>query len=364
MDQANIYPEEEAKEQLLDAQAHIWRHVFYFLKSMALKCAIQLGIPDTIHKHGKPMTLKELANSLPIIPNKATSLSRLMRLLVSSKFFSMKTLANGEEGFALNLSYQLLLKDHPLSQAPFVIGILDPRLVGPSHYLSSWFESEAESSFHIAYGKSVWEFAGHDLEFNDIFNQAMESDSRFATSLLVTNNVFKGLFEGVESLMDVGGGSGATAKAISEAIPWLKCSVLDLPQVVGRVQKDGCNLNFVAGDMFEAIPPADTVLLKWILHDWSDIDCIKILQKCKEAIPTKKQGGKVIIIDIVVDPQMNKNKNSDVQLLLDMEMMFVTGGGKERTKQEWENIFIIAGFSDFIILPILGLRSAIVVYPS
>ncbi|XP_021719002.1 trans-resveratrol di-O-methyltransferase-like [Chenopodium quinoa] len=257
-----IYHEEKAKGQLLDAQAHIWSHVFYFLKSMALKCAIELGIPDTIHKHGKPMTLKELANSLPILPNKITSLSRLMRLLVSSKFFSMKTLANGEEGFARTLSSQLLLKEHPLSQAPFVVGILDPRLTDLSHNLSSWFKTEAEFSFHIAHGKSVWELAGKDSEFNDIFNKAMESDSWFATSLLVSNNVLKGLLEGVESFIDVGGGNGATAKAISEAFPWLKCSVLDLPQVVGGLQKDGSNVNFVAGDMFKAIPHADAVLLK------------------------------------------------------------------------------------------------------
>ncbi|XP_021747938.1 trans-resveratrol di-O-methyltransferase-like [Chenopodium quinoa] len=362
MDSA-IYSEEEAKEQLLEAQAHIWSHVFYFHKSMALKCAIQLGIPDTIHKHAKPMTLKELANSLPILPDKFTSLSRLMRLLVSSKFFCMKTLANGEEGLALTLSSQLLLKDHPLSQAPFALGMLDPRLIKSSHHLSSWFKSEGIYPFRIAHGKSIWELAGQDAEFNDFFNQAMESDSRFVTSLVVTNNFFKGLLEGIESLIDVGGGNGATAKAISEAFPWLKCSVLELPQVVGVLQKDGSNVNFVSGDMFEAIPRTDAILLKWILHDWSDADCIKILQQCKEAIPNKKQGGKVIIIDIVVDPQTDNYKGfDDAQLLFDMEMMSVTEG-QERTKQEWENIFTVAGFSDYSILPISGLRSAIVLYP-
>lgn len=124
-------PEAEAKE-LLDAQAHLWRHVFHFLNSMALKCALELGIPDTIEKHGKSITLLELANSLAIHPNKVPSLHRLMRLLVSSNFISKETSANGESLFALTLSSKLLLTNHPLTQAPFALALLDQTLIDPS----------------------------------------------------------------------------------------------------------------------------------------------------------------------------------------------------------------------------------------
>ncbi|WMV49020.1 hypothetical protein MTR67_042405 [Solanum verrucosum] len=41
---------------------------------MSLKSAIQLNIPDIIHKHGKPMTLDELANALSINKSKITHL--------------------------------------------------------------------------------------------------------------------------------------------------------------------------------------------------------------------------------------------------------------------------------------------------
>ena len=43
--------EESASEQL-QAQAHVWNHIFNFINSMTLKCAVQLGIPDVIQKHG------------------------------------------------------------------------------------------------------------------------------------------------------------------------------------------------------------------------------------------------------------------------------------------------------------------------
>ncbi|KAL8505562.1 hypothetical protein ACS0TY_016703 [Phlomoides rotata] len=88
-------------------------------------------------------------------------------------------------------------------------------------------------------------------------------------------------------------------------------------------------------------------------------DCIQILGKCKEAIPSKEKGGKVIIIDMVVG---NTIEAMETQLLVDMGMMlWVTV--KERTEQEWANIFHAAGFTTYNITPILGLRSVIEVFP-
>lgn len=94
------------------------------------------------------------------------------------------------------------------------------------------------------------------------------------------------------------------------------------------------------------------------MHDWSNEKCIKILQKCKKAIPSREQGGKVIIIDMVVEA------NNDTQLLFDMEMMNLTNGGRERKEKEWKQLFLSSGFNNYNIYPILGLRSIIEVFPS
>ena len=61
--------------------------------------------------------------------------------------------------------------------------------------------------------------------------------------------------------MDVGGGTGATARMISEAFPDLKCVVLDRPHVLENLSESN-NLTYVGGDMFKSIPKADAVLLK------------------------------------------------------------------------------------------------------
>ncbi|KAK4377995.1 hypothetical protein RND71_004291 [Anisodus tanguticus] len=93
---------------------------------------------------------------------------------------------------------------------------------------------------------------------------------------------FKDVFKGLASLVDVGGGTGTVAMAIAKNLPDMKCIVLDLPPVVANLQGSG-NLEFVAGDMFEKIPLANAVLLKSILHDWNDEECMKILKNCKKA---------------------------------------------------------------------------------
>uniref|UniRef100_A0A803L1V2 Uncharacterized protein n=1 Tax=Chenopodium quinoa TaxID=63459 RepID=A0A803L1V2_CHEQI len=305
----NQMSKEEAKE-LLDAVTHISNQNIAYLNSMALKCAVQLSIPEAIHKHSKAVTIDELAKALSIHPTKAPSLHQLMRLLVHSKFFATKTLVdNGNQTllyFDLTLNSQLLLKDHPLTQAPLTIMRTDPLITKPSHNLATWFQSQdievSESPFHVTYCRHLYEDAPSDAKFNELFQQAMTSDSQLIARVLLTSNEFKCAMQGVESLVDVGGGDGTMAKAIAEAYPEVECTVFDLPNVVQGIQRNEKvgNLTFVAGDMFEAIPHAQVVLLKWILHNWSDENCIKVLKRCKEAIPSRDKGGKLLIIDMVV----------------------------------------------------------------
>lgn len=70
----------------------------------------------------------------------------------------------------------------------------------------------------------------------------------------------------------------------------------------------------------------------------------------------------MIIIDIVVDSKKGDSASIETQLLFDMLMM-VNTSGKERTQKDWEELFKAAGYRDYKITPILGLRSLIQVFP-
>lgn len=83
----------EQSKEMLHSQAHIWNHIFSFVNSMSLKCAIELQIPDIIDGHGAPMLLSELVEALPINKERTTFVYRLMRILVHSGFFMKQSLS-------------------------------------------------------------------------------------------------------------------------------------------------------------------------------------------------------------------------------------------------------------------------------
>jgi len=90
---------------------------------------------------------------------------------------------------------------------------------------------------------------------------------------------------------------------------------------------------------------------------------VKILKNCKDAIAKKGKQGKVIVIDMVLESEKGSIKESvETQLFFDMLMMVVLTG-KERNEKEWIKLISSAGFSDYKITPILGLRSLIEIYP-
>ncbi|GJS54527.1 trans-resveratrol di-O-methyltransferase-like protein [Tanacetum coccineum] len=139
----------------------------------------------------------------------------------------------------------------------------------------------------------------------------MASDAGLVASVILKH--CDGVFQGLNSIADVGGGTGTLAKSIAKAFPDINCISFDVPNVVKGL--DGSkNLTYVGGDMFEAIPKANAVLLNWILHDWNDNECIRILKRCKDAIPSKENGGKRIILEMVL-------KNQPVGRLILLEVL-------------------------------------------
>ncbi|KAI3800841.1 hypothetical protein L1987_28938 [Smallanthus sonchifolius] len=292
-----------------------------------------------------------------------------MRLLIHSNFFSVAKLDGQEdedekEGYVLTASSKLLLKntnENIPNLLPFANLVLDPVFVTPWQFLGKWFYGKESTVFETAHGDPMWEFANKDPRFNGIFNDAMASDSQMM-SLVVKD--CQEIFEGVETLVDVGGGTGLNAKILLEAFPHMTCTVFDLPHVVAD-KIETRNLKYVGGDMFSSIPSADAIFFKNVLHNWSDDNVLKILKRCREAIRSvgdDSKKGKVIIIDMVVDEKHERHEITETKMVFDMLMMVLVTG-RERTEVEWEKLFLEAGFSRYKITPNFGLRSLMEVFP-
>jgi caffeic acid 3-O-methyltransferase len=105
-------------------------------------------------------------------------------------------------------------------------------------------------------------------------------------------------------------------------------------------------VEYLVADMFDprTFPESfDVIYMKYILHDWSDEDCIKILKSCHEA---SDDNVTIVINDAVVpsarEIQQDANKKNARTLMGDMIMMLI--GGKERTKKQWNALAHSAGF--------------------
>ncbi|XP_020237164.1 isoflavone 4'-O-methyltransferase [Cajanus cajan] len=354
------------ESEAYDAQIHLYKHVYNFVSSMALKSAMELGIADAIHSHGKAMTLSELSSALKLHPSKLGVLHRFMRLLTHNGFFTktstQKEGAEEEIAYALTPPSMLLVRSKPTCLAPIVKGALHASSLDMWHSSKKWLTEDSKelTLYESATGESFWDFLNKTTESDTLtmFQDAMAADSAmFDLALQECKHVFQGL----SSLVDVGGGTGGVARLIHQAFPHLKCTVLDQPQVVANLPSSE-NLNFVGGDMFKSIPSADAVLLKWVLHDWNDELSLKILKNCKEAIRGKGKEGKVIIIDIVIDETGDDSKLTELKLDYDLVMLTMFNG-KEREKKEWEKLIYHAGFSSYKITPICGFKSLIELYP-
>ncbi|KAF7120963.1 hypothetical protein RHSIM_Rhsim13G0217300 [Rhododendron simsii] len=228
------------------------------------------------------------------------------------------------EGYVLTPSSRLLVKSEITNFSPFVRAMVDPVMVTTWQSLGDSFRGSEKTAFETAHGVEMWEFCDQNPKFSCTFSEAMASDS---TMNHVVGECME-VFQGLNSLVDVGGGTGTIAPIISGAFPRIKCTVLDLPQIVANLPESG-NLSYVGGDMFESIPSAEAILLKWILHNWSDEDCVKKLKRCKEAIPSKDNGGKVIIMDTMMDGEGDEHDAAEAKLILDVTMMVMAGGREE-----------------------------------
>ncbi|XP_038694590.1 acetylserotonin O-methyltransferase-like [Tripterygium wilfordii] len=337
-------------------EEEIWRYVFGFVNMAAAKCAIELGIADVIENHKTPITGSDLAS---IIGCEPSFLHRIMRFLVHERVFKEEPTSQGTMGYVQTpLSRRLLSRGGENSLADLLLLESSPVMLAPWHHLSTRIRAiSATTAFEGAHGKDVWAYAEADSAYSKLINDAMACNA-----IIVVPAILEGcgeVFDGVSSLVDVGGGNGTTLSMLVKSCPWMTGINFDLPHVVSAATE--CSgVQHVAGDMFDNIPKADAVFIKWVLHDWGDDECIQILKNCREAVPSDK--GKVIIVEAVIKEE-GGDKLEGARLMLDMAMMAHTTQGKERTLKEWDYVLKEAGFSKYNINPIRALQSVIEAFP-
>ena len=150
-----------------------------------------------------------------------------------------------------------------------------------------------QNAFLREYGKKLFEYTESIPPYREVFNQAMSSYSRIQTGWIL--EALEGYdFSKIQNICDVGGGQGHLLCSILVKYPQLKGIVLELENVINKKEllwankmgvQDRCT--YIAGNMFDNVPKADAYIMKMILHDWSDDECVKILSNIYQRSPNE-----------------------------------------------------------------------------
>lgn len=315
---------------------------------MVLKSAIELDLLELIKKAGPGAYLSpsELASQLPTQnPDAPVMLDRILRLLASYSVLNctVKNLPDGgvERLYGLAPVCKFLTKnDDGVSMAALLLMNQDKVLMESWYHLKDAI-LDGGIPFNKAYGMTAFEYHGTDQRFNKVFNQGMSNHSTIIMKKIL--ETYQG-FEGLKTVVDVGGGTGATLSMILSKYPNIKGINFDLPHVIEDAPRSHPGLEHVGGDMFVSVPNGDAIFMKWICHDWSDDHCLKFLKNCYKSLP---ENGKVILAECVLPEAPDTTLETQNVVHVDVIMLAHNPGGKERTEKEFEALAKKAGFKDF-----------------
>ncbi len=144
---------------------------------------------------------------------------------------------------------------------------------------------------------------------------------------------------GLETVIDAGGGSGTLANYLLNKYPRLQMILLDLPEIINLAsaaseKKD--RLKFVKADIFRPWPVAgDAIVLSRVLHDWDDEAAEKILINARGAL---NSNGQIFVVEMLLA------ETEYAGALCDLHLLAVTGG-RERTLPMYKELLRRTGFT-------------------
>lgn len=257
-----------------------------------------------------------------------TTTLRLMRAAVSAGLLTEQ--ADGRFGSTPLLD--TMRSDNPKSVRPFVLSLLGEWL--PWGEFVGGLRSGETPSTQMAGGGTFEYLAAHPDEAA-LFTAAMAS----MTGIWGPTIADAIDTSGVRCAVDVGGANGSLVRLLQHKNPSLQGIIFDRPNIIehaeAAIKNDGLTdrTRAVAGNFFESVPSGDLMLLKFILHDWSDEECITILNRCRGALA---RDGRIAVVDAIVGEQ------NPIAALMDMNM-FVACPGRERSLDEFDSLFVGAG---------------------
>ncbi len=303
--------------------------------STCISCLAQLGIPDLVETG--PKSAEELAAQVDVQPQ---ALYRLMRATAS-----IGVLAEGPDGKFSETPLSAVLRSNarPSARNLAMMGAREWNMRGWERL--EYTVRTGKTALDDVYGMPTFAYlSSHPAEAR-IFNDTMTGLSMLDSPAIAEAYSF----DGVRSIVDVGGGHGLLLANILERNPHLRGTLYEVPHVIEGARNgpllpvmDRCTLT--PGNMFTSVPGgADVYIMKHIIHDWPDDVCVKILSSCRQGV---NPGGKLLVADSVIQPgnEFSFGKIMDIQ-------MMIFPGGRERTEEQFRELLAASGWHLNRIIP-------------
>lgn len=193
------------------------------------------------------------------------------------------------------------------------------------------------TAYELRFGKPVFGYLAEHPDMRAHFSGFMAFMSRLAEDFVFTQHRFAPF----EVAVDIGGSHGGLLRSLLERHPGTRGILFDLPEVTAMVAgaiagaPQGERTSVIGGSFFESVPAADLYLLKMILHDWNDAECVAILNNIRKAM---NPGARIAVIDCVLPETPRADFTNDFDIA-----MLVWTTGRERRLSEFATLFKAAG---------------------
>ncbi len=284
-----------------------------YQKTCLIYAAAKSGLMDALIT---PKSVNALASELGL---QRDPLDRSLRCLSDLKLVE----ATGGL-YSLTESGTLLSSQHPNSQRYRTLAAGEQYLLPWSQLLYSL--QTGKPSFEKVFGMTPWRLRQENSRASEVFDAYLENEATEHLDFILD----KLDLSGADSVLDIGGGKGQLVSRISKRAASGQAIVFDQPHVIQGVTE----VASISGDFFESIPEGFSVyLMKSVLHDWPDRECIAILRNCRQAMSSL---SKLCIIERTTDTNVPDTHFVDVHML-------VITGGRERSLDQYRSLLDEAG---------------------
>jgi hypothetical protein len=317
-------------DMLAPAELAVLDHASGIAKSIVLGAVARHRIPDIVGSDA--MTAEEIAQRTGL---SADALHRTLRALATVGFFRLR-----KDGRFENTRLSRAIMSGAVSRMrEFVM------YYATGSTPASWLDFDrtlrtGESAFDRLHGMSVWDWYERNPDERELFAHVMMGLTMQHAPVIA--RVYP--WQDVRMVCDVGGGRGSLLSELLVRHRHLSGVLCDAEGVLESAKKlleaRGVSDRAVLapGNFFESVPMgADAYVLKNILHDWDDTNCLNILRVVREAC---SPGTRVLVCESLVD----RGSQDILGTLADLHMMVACSNGRERGREEFRVLLEASGF--------------------